>query len=92
MKAKLISILLCGAALGLTACSQETEQQAATEQSATETSEQAGTAEQVGKQIDTAVADMQAKAREAESRLGDKLIEAGKALKEKEATTPAQQQ
>ena len=92
MKTELFSILLCGAALGLSACSQEPEQQAATEQSATETTEQPRTAEQVGKQIDQAVVDLQAKAREAESRIGEKLIEAGKALKEKDATTPAQQQ
>ena len=92
MKTKLISILLCSAALCLAACSQETDQQAATEQSATQTSEKAGTAEQVGKQIDKAVADMQTKAREAESRLGEKLIEAGKTLQEKEATTPVQEQ
>ena len=89
MRTELISILLCGAALGISACSQETEQQATSGQA--ETTEQGGTAEQVGRQVDQAVADLQTKAREAESRLGEKLIEAGTALKEKEASTPPQQ-
>jgi hypothetical protein len=37
----------------------------------------------VGRQIDQAVGKLQQQAKEAESRLGDRLIEAGEMLKEK---------
>ena len=82
MNAMFPSALLLVAALGLVACSQEPEQQAATGQ--TEPVEQPGSAEQMGKQIDQAVLDLKQRAKEAESRLGDKLIEAGNSLKEKQ--------
>ena len=83
--------MLFSVALGLTACSQETEQQEttslpeateSTEQQ--ETVEQAGTAEQRGRQIDQAVGELQRKAKKAESRFGERLIDAGKAFKEGE--------
>ena len=80
------SVLLSVATLGFAACSQEPEPQDTTGQ--VEPVEQSGSAEQVGKQIDQAVLDLKQKAKEAESRLGDKLIEAGKSLKEEQRSAP----
>ena len=71
------SVLLLVATLGLAACSQEPEQQDTTEPAPR-------SAEQMGKQIDQAVVDLKQRAKEAESRLGEKLIEAGNSLKEKQ--------
>ena len=73
------SVLLLVATLGLAACSQEPEQQDVTEPAPPPRS-----AEQMGKQIDQAVLDLKQRAKEAESRLGEKLIEAGNSLKEKQ--------
>ena len=87
MKAMYPSVLLSVATLGLAACSQEPEQQDTTAQ--VEPIEQSGSAEQMGKQIDQAVLDLKQKAKEAESRLGEKLIEAGNSLKEKQENDPS---
>jgi hypothetical protein len=81
------SILIFSLAIALSACSQDAEQQQTSGMS--EPVEQPGAGEQIGKQIDQAMVDLKQKAQEAETRLGDKLIEAGKALKEGEESAPA---
>ena len=77
------SVLLLVATLGLAACSHEPEQQDTTEPAPPPRS-----AEQMGKQIDQAVLDLKQRAKEAESRLGEKLIDAGNSLKEKQENDP----
>ena len=81
------SVLLLVATLGLAACSQEAEQQ-----NTTESAEPSGSAEKVGKEIDQAVVGLKQKAKEAEARLGEKLIEAGNSLKEKQENDPGSTQ
>jgi hypothetical protein len=69
--------------LGLTACSQEADQEdAAAVSDREENGEQVGSAEQLGRQIDQSVEEMRRRAKEAESKLGDRLIEAGESLKQ----------
>jgi hypothetical protein len=69
--------------LGLTACSQEAEQEdTAAVSDREENGEQVGSAEQLGRQIDQSVEEMRRRAKEAESKLGDRLIEAGESLKQ----------
>jgi hypothetical protein len=75
-----LSILFSVVLAGLVACSQEPEEQQAAPQP--QPTGQAGSAEQVGRQIDQAVSEFKEKAKEAEGRLGDRLIEAGKAIKQ----------
>lgn len=87
MNAMFPSVLLLVATLGLAACSQESEQQ-----DTTEPAEPPGSAEQMGKQIDQAVLDLKQRAKEAEARLGEKLIEAGNSLKEKQENDPGANQ
>ena len=67
-------VLLCAATLGVAACSQEPDEQ--------ETVAPPGSAEQIGKQIDQAVGELQQRANEAGAKLGDRLIETGQSLKE----------
>lgn len=67
-------ILLCAAALGLAACSQEPDEQ--------KTVAPAGSAEQIGKQIDQAVGELQQRVNEAGVKVGDRLIETGQSLRE----------
>ena len=90
MNAMFPSVLLLVATFGLAACSQEPEQQDTTEPA--KPVEQQGSAEQMGKQIDQAVLDFKQRAKEAESRLGEKLIEAGNSLKEKQENDPGANQ
>jgi hypothetical protein len=66
--------------LGLAACSQEAEEQSAAAPAGPV--ERVGSAEQMGKQIDQAVLELKQRSQEAEAKLGERLIEAGKALKE----------
>jgi hypothetical protein len=83
MKAMQSKALLFGVVLGLTACSQEAEQEdAAAVRDRAGEREQAGSAEQLGRQIDQSVEELRRRAKEAESSLGDRLIETGEALKQ----------
>ena len=83
MKAMRSKALLFGVVLGLTACSQEAEQEdAAAVSDRAGNREQAGSAEQLGRQIDQSVEELRRRAKEAESKLGDRLIETGEALKQ----------
>jgi hypothetical protein len=68
------AVLICAATLGLAACSQEPDEQ--------ETVAFPGSAEQIGKQIDQAVGELQQRANEAGAKLGDRLIETGQSLRE----------
>ena len=83
MKAMFPSVLVAVAALGLASCSQEPEPQDTTKQA--EPATQSGSAEQMGKQIDQAVVELKQRAQEAEARLGDRLIEAGKSIKDQQS-------
>jgi hypothetical protein len=80
MKAIGSTLLIAVAALAATACSQDEDTQETA--APVEPAAQAGYAEQMGRQIDQAVLDLQQRAREAETRLGDRLIEVGKSIKE----------
>ena len=83
MKAIQSKALLFGVVLGLTACSQEAEQEdAAAVSDRAGNGEQSGSAEQIGKQIDQSVEELRRSAKEAESRLGERLIKAGESLKQ----------
>jgi hypothetical protein len=74
-------VLLLLTILGLAACSQEAEEQSAT--APAQPVEGVGSAEKMGKQIDQAVLELKQRSQEAEAKLGERLIEAGKALKER---------
>jgi hypothetical protein len=74
------NVLLLVVILGLAACTQEAEEQSAT--APAQPAERGGSAEQMGKQIDQAVLELKQRSQEAEAKLGERLIEAGKALKE----------
>jgi hypothetical protein len=74
-------VLLLLVILGLAACTQEAEEQNAT--APAEPVERVGSAEQMGRQIDQAVLELKQRSQEAEAKLGERLIEAGKALKER---------
>lgn len=74
-------VVLLIAILGLAACTQEAEEQSTT--APAEPVERVGSAEQMGKQIDQAVLELKQRSQEAEAKLGERLIEAGKALKER---------
>lgn len=78
MKLMHSAVLICAATLGLTACSQEPDEQ--------ETVAPPGSAEQIGKQIDQAVGELQQRANEAGAKLGDRLIETGQSLREGEGS------
>jgi hypothetical protein len=80
MKEKFPAILLVAATLGLAACSQNTDQQQSPGMA--EPIDSGGTAEKMGKQIDQAVLELKQRSQEAEAKLGERLIEAGKALKD----------
>jgi len=83
MKAIQSKALLFGAVLGLTACSQEADQEdAAAVSDREENGERVGSAEQLGRQIDQSVEELRRRAKEAESKLGDRLIETGESLKQ----------
>jgi hypothetical protein len=75
------TVLLLLAILSLVACTQEAEEQNTTEPA--EPVERVGSAEQMGKQIDQAVLELKQRSQEAEAKLGDRLIEAGKVLKDR---------
>lgn len=80
MKTSFSAFLLAVATLGVASCSQNEDPPETV--APVEPAGQPGYGEQVGKQIDQAVLDLQQRAREAETRLGDRLIEVGKAIKE----------
>ena len=82
MNAMTLSVLLVVAVLGLASCSEEPEPKDTNDDK--KAVGQPGYAEQVGKQVDQAVLELQQRAKEAESRIGDKLIEVGKSIKQEE--------
>jgi len=81
MNAMFPKVVLVSVILGLAACTQEAEEQSAT--APAEPVERVGSAEQLGKQIDQAVGELKQRSQEAEAKLGERLIEAGKALKDR---------
>jgi thioredoxin-like negative regulator of GroEL len=87
MKAMFPLALLSVATLGLAACTKGPEEEETAGQA--EPVVQPGSAEQVGKQIDQAVLDLKQRAIDAESRLGEKLIDAGKSLKREQTSDPS---
>jgi hypothetical protein len=80
MKAFRSTLFVTIATLAATACSQDEDTQETA--APVEPAAQSGYAEEMGRQIDEAVLDLQQRAREAETRIGDKLIEVGKSIKE----------
>jgi len=83
MKAIKSKAFLFGVFLGVTACSQEADQEHAAAVSDREKKgEQVGSAEQLGRQIDQSVEELRRRAKEAEAKLGDRLIETGESLKQ----------